>query len=101
MVACGSGARTAPAAPLASTTACTPFGPVDGSTFESVGIGEPIVINPATGANSMVYFRFCKDRYEYLYVARDAIRQPAKSHASVIHSRTVASTSSGPRRFTT
>jgi len=101
VASCGVGTRTAPASPVAGAASCAPFAQVDGSTFESVGLGDPVVINPSTGARSAVYFRYCKNRYDYRYIARGVDRQPAKSHASVIHSRTTSSTSSGPRTFTT
>jgi hypothetical protein len=101
VAACGAGTRTAPASPVAGAASCTPFAQVDGSTFESIGLGNPVVVNPSTGTRSVVYFRLCKNRYEYRYIARGSHPHPAKSHASVIHSRTTSSTSSGPRTFTT
>ena len=103
MAACGSVDR-ATSAPHGTTATiaqppCGPFALFDGSTFESVGLGEPTVTNPATGRKSNVYFRFCGGRYAFLYV--DLMPSPARSHASVIHSLTVSSTSSGPRTLTT
>jgi hypothetical protein len=52
----------------AGTTTCTPWALVDGSNFASVGLGEPTVVNPATGEMSMVYFRICDAKYQFVYV---------------------------------
>jgi hypothetical protein len=41
---------------------------VDGSSFGSVGLGEPTVINPATGEASTVFFRICDGKYQFVYV---------------------------------
>lgn len=53
----------------AGTTSCTPWALFDGSNFGSVGLGEPTVINPATGELSTVYFRICDSKkYQFVYV---------------------------------
>jgi hypothetical protein len=50
------------------TTACSPWALVDGSNFGSVGLGEPTVINPATGQPSTIFFRLCGGTYQFVYV---------------------------------
>jgi len=52
----------------AGTTSCTAWAPVDGSNFESIGLGSPTVINPATGEASTVFFRVCEGRYQFVFV---------------------------------
>ena len=42
---------------------------VDGSNFASIGLGEPTVLNPATGELSNVYFRVCDSKtHQFVYV---------------------------------
>ena len=50
------------------TTSCTAWALVDGSNFGSVGLGEPTVINPATGEPSTIFFRVCDGKYQFVYV---------------------------------
>lgn len=52
----------------AGTTSCTAWALVDGSNFESVGLGDPTVINPATGQPSTVFFRICEGKYQFVFV---------------------------------
>jgi hypothetical protein len=50
------------------TTSCTAWALVDGSNFDSIGLGDPTVINPATGEPSTVFFRICDGTYQFVYV---------------------------------
>ena len=50
------------------TSSCSAWALVDGSNFGSVGLGEPTVINPATGEVSTVFFRMCDGKYQFVYV---------------------------------
>lgn len=52
----------------AGTTSCTPWALVDGSNFESAGLTEPTMINPATGEAATVYFRVCEAKYQFVYL---------------------------------
>ena len=110
LAAFGTAGSNAAATAPGSTTSCGPFGLVDGSTFESAGLGEPTLIDPVNGKPSVVYFQYCHGQYHYYFIQRSALPRPpvgrpvphpARSHASVIHPFTVSSTSSGPRTFTT
>lgn len=84
LAACGSVDRAAPLAPLAplatiATVAqppCAPYALFDGSTFESIGLGRPTVIDPVTGEPSNVYVRFCAGRYDYRYVVLHRTNRP-------------------------
>ena len=62
------GAINGGVSPQAGTTTCTPWALVDGSTLASIGLGEPTMINPATGEMSTVYFRICDTKYQFVYV---------------------------------
>ena len=50
----------------AGTSSCTPWALFDGSNFG--GIGNPSIINPVTGEQSLVYFRMCDGVYQFVYV---------------------------------
>lgn len=52
----------------AGTSTCSAWALVDGSNFGSVGLGEPTVINPATGQPSTVFFRICDGTYQFVFV---------------------------------
>jgi hypothetical protein len=50
----------------AGTTACRAWELFDGST--TAGVGNPVVINPATGLPSAIFFRICNGTYQFVYV---------------------------------
>ena len=50
----------------AGTSSCTPWALFDGSNFG--GMGNPSIINPVTGEQSLVYFRMCDHIYQFVYV---------------------------------
>ena len=93
MAGCGS-TESASVSTTADVVACDAWRIVDGSTFESAGVGNPTLINPSTGNPANPFFRTCGSHYEFDY--REPPLPYDASQASVIQPFTRSSTSSGP-----